>query len=94
MTSKQFPNETRQFKRIRTLKIEEEGDAWRNSIRPKIRLMGRWLEMAGFKAGQRVQVVCTGPGTIELCCMLPSQPAAPSPSLTQENLAFNDLPAL
>ena len=51
---------------IRTLKIEEDGDSWKGSIRPKIRLMGRWLERAGFKPGARVRVACVAPGVIEL----------------------------
>lgn len=52
----------------RTLKIEESGDSWRGLIKPKIRLMGRWLERAGFKPGQRVQVTCVAPGVLELRC--------------------------
>ena len=51
---------------IRTLKIEEDGDSWKGLIRPKIRLMGRWLERAGFKPGTRVHVTCVAPGVIEL----------------------------
>ena len=39
---------------VRTLKIEAEGDFWRGLTKPKIRLMGRWLERAGFNPGQRV----------------------------------------
>jgi hypothetical protein len=50
----------------RQLKIEESGDAWKGLIKPKIRLMGRWLEQAGFKPGTRVHVVCVAPGVIEL----------------------------
>ena len=50
----------------RSLKIEETGDSWKGLIKPKIRLMGRWLEKAGFKPGTRVQVVCVSPGVIEL----------------------------
>lgn len=50
----------------RSLKIEESGDAWKGLIKPKIRLMGRWLEKAGFKPGTRVQVVFVSPGVIEL----------------------------
>lgn len=50
----------------RSLKIEESGDSWKGSIKPKIRLMGHWLEKAGFKPGTRVQVVCVAPGVIEL----------------------------
>ena len=51
---------------MRTLKIEAEGDFWRGHTKPKIRLMGRWLERAGFSPGSRVQVTCVAPGIIEL----------------------------
>ena len=51
---------------MRTLKIEAEGDFWRGHTKPKIRLMGRWLEQAGFSPGYRVQVTCVAPGVIEL----------------------------
>ena len=51
---------------VRSLKIEEHGDPWKGLIKPKIRLMGRWLEQAGFKPGLRVQVTCVAPGVIEL----------------------------
>ncbi len=51
---------------IRTLKIEAEGDPWRGLIKPKIRLIGRWLERAGFTPGHRAQVTCIAPGVIEL----------------------------
>jgi hypothetical protein len=51
---------------VRTLKIEAHGDSWKGLIKPKIRLMGRWLERAGFKPGHRVRVVCVVPGVIEL----------------------------
>jgi hypothetical protein len=50
----------------RILKIEEAGDSWKGSIRPKIRLMGCWLERAGFKPSARVHVTCVAPGVIEL----------------------------
>ena len=53
------------FSPMRTLKIEEDGDRWKG-IKPKIRLMGRWLEQAGFKPGERVAVTCIAPGHIEL----------------------------
>lgn len=53
------------FSPMRTLKIEEDGDPWKG-IKPKIRLMGRWLEQAGFKPGERVTVTCLAPGHIEL----------------------------
>ena len=51
---------------VRTLKIEAEGDAWHGVVKPKIRLMGRWLEEAGFTPGGRVQVKCVSSGIIEL----------------------------
>jgi hypothetical protein len=51
---------------VRKLKIEEAGDFWKKQIKPKIRLMGNWLEQAGFKPGTHVQVVCVSPGVIEL----------------------------
>ena len=51
---------------IRRLKIEEHGDGWQGLLKPKIRLMGRWLERAGFKPGSHVHIVCTAPGVLEL----------------------------
>ncbi|MEW6305065.1 MAG: SymE family type I addiction module toxin [Verrucomicrobiota bacterium] len=51
---------------VRRLKIEAVGDFWKGLIKPKIRLMGHWLEQAGFKPGSRVQVTCVSPGVIEL----------------------------
>jgi hypothetical protein len=51
---------------VRSLKIEAGGDAWKGTITPKIRLMGRWLERAGFKPDSRVIVRCIAPGVIEL----------------------------
>jgi hypothetical protein len=50
----------------RSIKIESEGDTWKGISKPKIRLMGRWLERAGFKPGNRVQVRCIELGVIEL----------------------------
>lgn len=50
----------------RMLQIEAAGDFWKGLIKPKIRLMGRWLDRAGFKPGSRVQVTCVAPGVIEL----------------------------
>ena len=64
--------ETNSLKRIepnppvRTLKIEADGDFWKDLIKPKIRLTGRWLEQAGFRPGDRVHIVCVAPGVIEL----------------------------
>jgi hypothetical protein len=51
---------------VRRLKIEEHGDVWNGPFKPKIRLMGRWLEQAGFQPGRHVQVVCVAPGILEL----------------------------
>jgi hypothetical protein len=51
---------------VRTLKIEADGDLWKGLLKPKIRLMGRWLERAGFKPGHRVHVTCAALGVIEL----------------------------
>ena len=51
---------------FRTLKIEKDGDHWKGSVKPKIRLQGNWLERAGFKPGHRVSVKCVAPGILEL----------------------------
>jgi hypothetical protein len=59
-------NESAAKPSIRSLKIEAGGDAWKGTITPKIRLMGRWLERAGFKPDTRVTVRCIAPGVIEL----------------------------
>jgi len=50
----------------RRLKIEAAGDFWKGLLKPKIRLMGRWLDRAGFKSGHHVYVRCISPGVIEL----------------------------
>lgn len=55
-----------QFPADRVLKIEADGDTWKSLIKPKIRLMGRWLERAGFSPGSHVHVTCVAPGVIEL----------------------------
>ena len=60
------PKRTEPDPAVRTLKIEEAGDFFRGRIKPKIRLMGRWLEQAGFKPGSRVAVTHLAPGVIEL----------------------------
>jgi hypothetical protein len=66
MISEYLPSDSTPCASHRTLKIEEEGDFAANRIKPKIRLMGRWLEKAGFRPGGRVQVICRAPGIIEL----------------------------
>ena len=50
----------------RTLKIETAGDYWRGQVSPKIRLAGQWLERAGFKPGNRVEIVVREAGTLTL----------------------------
>ena len=50
----------------RTLKIESEGDYWTGKVKPKIRLRGHWLERAGFKPGERVNVKEIATGVMEL----------------------------
>ena len=51
---------------VRKLKIETDGDPYKGDIKPKIRIIGRWLERAGFRPGNHVQVTCIPPGVIEL----------------------------
>ena len=51
---------------VRKLKIEADGDFSKRAIKPKIRLMGRWLERAGFKPDTHVHVRCIAPGVTEL----------------------------
>lgn len=51
---------------MRRLKIEADGDRWRQKIKPKIRLCGNWLEHAGFKPGSHVSVNCIAAGVMEL----------------------------
>ena len=60
------PTEAASAPSVRTLKIESDGDAWKGVLKPKIRLMGRWRERAGFKAAFHVQVISVAPGVIEL----------------------------
>jgi len=66
---------------VRMLKIEADGDFWKGLLKPKIRLVGRWLERAGFKPGNHVHVTCVAPGLIELrspdaMTVDPAQPAS------------------
>ncbi len=68
MDSHEASKESKPDQPVRTLKIEEHGDHFRGRIKPKIRLMGHWLERAGFKPGTRVSVTCLGSGVIELRC--------------------------
>ena len=51
---------------VRTLKIEVHGDFSKGLRKARIRLIGHWLERAGFSPGNRVRVTCVAPGVIEL----------------------------
>jgi len=64
--SRELPNEGDSEQSVRRLKIEEHGDFFTGRVKPKIRLMGHWLERAGFKPGRHVSVRCLGSGVIEL----------------------------
>jgi hypothetical protein len=55
--------------KTRTLKIESTGDFWAGKICPKIRLSGQWLEKAGFKPGNRVELSFLENGAITLRCI-------------------------
>lgn len=66
MQSCELPSLIEPDQTVRKLTIEADGDSWKGLIKPKIRLMGRWLERAGFKPGNRVHVICIAPGVIEL----------------------------
>lgn len=66
MDSRDLPKESTARQSVRTLKIEEHGDYFRGRIKPKIRLMGHWLERAGFQPGTHVSVRCLASGVIEL----------------------------
>jgi hypothetical protein len=66
MTSENLPSRATPDASARSLKIEAAGDFAAHQIKPQIRLMGRWLQQAGFHPGQRVRVVCLRPGLIEL----------------------------
>lgn len=50
----------------RILKIEEDGDFWLKKTKPKIRLMGRWLEQMGFPPHRHVVVTMIQPGLLQL----------------------------
>ena len=69
---------------VRTLKIEADGDRWKG-FKPKIRLMGYWLERAGFNPGNRVHVTCVAPGMMELRSVCaPMHESKPAPSEQSE----------
>ena len=72
--------QSRNPKLHRMLKIEPAGDLWKGGLRPKIRLMGRWLERAGFKPDTHVRVTCVALGIIELRSELALNNSAIGPS--------------
>ena len=87
MTSSQFPSPSTPCPSSRTLKIEAEGDFAAKRVKPKIRLMGRWLKKAGFSPGGRVQVLWVGPGILELRTTSPQSPRqAGAVTLDQPNV--------
>lgn len=53
-------------RRCRSLKVEAIGDFARRKVIPRIRIAGQWLEQAGFKPGNRVQVLIEQPGSLSL----------------------------
>ena len=67
--------------KTRSLKIEATGDFARRRIKPRIRLMGQWLEMAGFKPGHRVEIQSSRAGELTLQFKKTS-PSIPMKSIT------------
>jgi hypothetical protein len=52
--------------KTRSLKIEAVGDFACYKIKPRIRLAGYWLELAGFKPGHRVEIHSSKAGELTL----------------------------
>lgn len=52
--------------KTRNLKIEAAGDFCKGPVIPKIRLAGQWLERAGFRPGNRVEIQISGQGILTL----------------------------
>lgn len=52
--------------KARSLKIEKTGDFFKGKIIPRIRIAGQWLEQAGFKPGERVEIRFEQPGILTL----------------------------
>jgi hypothetical protein len=66
--------------KTRNLQIEATGDFCCGKITPKIRLVGQWLERAGFKPGHRVEVQISQPGILTLRFLGKNErPAMPIP---------------
>jgi hypothetical protein len=51
------------------------GDFWRGKVNPRIRLNGQWLERAGFKPGNRVEIRFLQPGILALHFIESSEPS-------------------
>lgn len=51
---------------MRRIKVEAQGDRSWKRIKPKIRLMGKWLERAGFAPGTHVEIRPLSTGRMEL----------------------------
>lgn len=51
---------------MRRIKVEAQGDRSWKRIKPKIRLMGNWLQRAGFPPGTHVVVRPISSGIVEL----------------------------
>ena len=57
----------------RRLKVEATGDPWLGKVTSKIRLKGRWLEQAGFRPGDQVEVTLGPQGNLNLKVIEPEQ---------------------
>lgn len=68
------------------LKIESAGDFCRGPVIPKIRLAGQWLERAGFKPGNRVEIIMGGQGMITLRFIDQSSPPTSESTIEREKL--------
>ena len=69
---------------VRKLTIEAVGDFRKGQAKSKIRLIGRWLERAGFRPGSRVHVTCVAPGFIELRSSDPEAVGVTTQSISEE----------
>lgn len=50
--------------KMRLLKVEELGDHWRKQTYPRIRLKGKWLQLAGINPNSHVEVRNPQPGVL------------------------------
>ena len=68
------------LKNTRSLAIEARGKGFRQTRKPGIRLIGKWLQAAGFQPGQRCQVRIVGDGVIELIAETLNPEPTPPPN--------------